>query len=47
VLFGIDPLDVVAFAVAPMVLIPIAVMACLLPANRAAQIDPLEALRSE
>jgi putative ABC transport system permease protein len=47
VLFGIGPLDIVAFAAAPLVLIPIAVVACLLPASRAAQIDPIEALRNE
>jgi ABC-type antimicrobial peptide transport system permease subunit len=47
VLFGVGPLDIVAFAAAPLILIPIAVIACLLPANRAARIDPLEALRSE
>ena len=47
VLFGIGPLDVVAFAAAPLVLIPIAVIACLVPASRAAQTDPIEALRNE
>jgi hypothetical protein len=47
VLFGIGPLDPVAFVAAPLVLIPIAVAACLLPASRAAQTDPIEALRSE
>jgi putative ABC transport system permease protein len=47
VLFGVDPLDVFAFAAAPLVLIPIAVIACLLPASRAAQTDPIEALRNE
>ena len=47
VLFGVGPLDFVAFAAAPLVLIPIAVVACLIPAGRAAQTDPMEALRSE
>jgi len=47
VLFGIGPLDVFAFTAAPLVLIPIAVIACLLPASRAAQTDPIEALRNE
>jgi ABC-type antimicrobial peptide transport system permease subunit len=47
VLFGVGPLDAVAFAAAPLVLIPIAVIACLLPASRAAQTDPIEALRNE
>jgi putative ABC transport system permease protein len=47
VLFGVGPLDIFAFAAAPLVLIPIAVAACLLPATRAAQTDPIEALRIE
>ena len=47
VLFGVSPLDLVAFAAAPTILIPIAVVACWLPARRAAQTDPIEALRSE
>jgi putative ABC transport system permease protein len=47
VLFGVSPLDLVAFAAAPAILIPIAVAACWLPASRAAQTDPIEALRSE
>jgi len=47
VLFGVGPLDLVAFAAAPFILIPIAVVACLLPAARAARTDPIEALRSE
>jgi putative ABC transport system permease protein len=47
VLFGVGPLDFVAFVAAPLVLIPIAVVACLIPAGRAAQTDPMDALRSE
>ena len=46
VLFGVGPLDLVAFAAAPLILIPIAVVACLLPAARAARTDPIEALRA-
>jgi putative ABC transport system permease protein len=46
-LFGIAPLDPVSFALAPMVLVPIALAACLLPAARAAAADPAEVLRAE
>ena len=47
VLFGIGPLDMVAFAAAPLILLPVALAACLLPASRAARTNPIEALRSE
>jgi putative ABC transport system permease protein len=47
VLFGVGPLDLVAFTAAPLILIPIAIVACLLPAARAARTDPIEALRAE
>jgi putative ABC transport system permease protein len=47
VLFGIGPLDLVAFAVAPALLVPVAIAACLIPAQRAARTNPLDALRSE
>jgi predicted permease len=46
-LFGIEPLDPVSFVLAPVVLIPIALAACLLPAVRAASTDPATALRCE
>jgi hypothetical protein len=47
VLFGIVPLDPVSFLAAPLVLIPVALLACLIPASRAARTDPAEALRTE
>ena len=47
VLFGVSPLDVVAFVTAPVLLAAVAVVACLVPAARAASIGPAEALRHE
>jgi ABC-type antimicrobial peptide transport system permease subunit len=46
-LFGVAPLDVVAFSVAPLLLVVVAFAACLLPAWRAATIDPVAALSAE
>jgi putative ABC transport system permease protein len=46
-LFGITPLDGVAFATPPMLLVPVALVACLVPARRAAGVSPSEALRCE
>jgi len=46
-LFGVTPLDAVSFAAAPAMLVPVAIVACLLPAYRAARIDPADALRAE
>ena len=46
-LFGIAPLDVVTFVAAPVLVAVVAVAACLLPARRAAAVDPTTALRVE
>ncbi|MGE3191632.1 MAG: ABC transporter permease [Vicinamibacterales bacterium] len=46
-LFGVAPLDPVSFVAAPLVLLAVAVVACLVPARRAAAIDPAVALRCE
>ena len=45
VLFGIPPLDPIAFAAAPVLLMSVATIAALVPALRAASIDPATALR--
>ena len=44
-LFNIDPLDGLTFAVSATVLLPIAVLSSYLPARRATEVDPNEALR--
>jgi ABC-type antimicrobial peptide transport system permease subunit len=46
-LFGLDPRDARAYAVAMITLVAAAFVATLLPARRAASIDPTEALRNE
>ena len=46
-LFGVSPLDAVSFATAPLLFIPVALTACVLPALRAASTDPAEVLRGE
>jgi putative ABC transport system permease protein len=45
--FGVDPRDVRTIAVAVMMLALVAVGAALIPARRAASIDPIVALRVE
>jgi predicted permease len=46
-LFGISPLDPLAFAAAAFVLVIAAGLASFLPARRAAAVDPVEALKAE
>jgi len=46
-LFGIGPRDPFTFVLVVLVLTTVAVAACLIPALRAAGVDPIEALRDE
>ena len=46
-LFEVDPTDSMTFAVIPLLLICVALLACWVPARRATKIDPMIALRSE
>ena len=47
ILFGITPNDLVTFVSVPVVLCAVALVACLLPARRAAKLDPMQALRAD
>jgi ABC-type antimicrobial peptide transport system permease subunit len=46
-LFGVPPTDLITFAAVPLGLAAVAMVACWLPARRAARVDPVIALQAE
>jgi ABC-type antimicrobial peptide transport system permease subunit len=46
-LYGVSPTDTLTIAAVPAILFAIATAACLVPARRAASLDPIRALRCE
>jgi putative ABC transport system permease protein len=46
-LFGVPPIDLMTFILVAVLLVVVALLACVIPARRAAKVDPLIALRYE
>ena len=46
-LFGVSPRDPIVFTVTTVTLLVVALLACWVPARRAARLSPLQALRTE
>jgi predicted permease len=45
VLYGVNPHDMASFVAVPLLLVVVTAVACVVPARRAARVDPLQALR--
>jgi ABC-type lipoprotein release transport system permease subunit len=46
-LFGVEPIDLPTFIGVSVLLVTVAMLACVVPARRATRVDPIVALREE